>query len=62
MRVFAHVEVGQDLDRLTGSGQFVVARKRNENFVADAADFTIACVGRAAASLPARKVIIVSNG
>ncbi len=38
LRVLAHVQMGQDLHRLARRGQLVVARKRDENLVADAAD------------------------
>jgi hypothetical protein len=38
MGVFAHVQVGEDLDRLTNRRKFIVTRKRNKNFVADTAD------------------------
>jgi len=38
MRVFAHGQMGENSDGLTGGGKFVVTRKRNENFVADAVD------------------------
>ena len=38
LRVFADVEMSEDLHGLTGRGKFVVARQRDENFVADAAD------------------------
>src|SRR5205814_2158038 len=38
LRIFANVKMNQDLNWLSGSRQFVITRKRNENFVADAAD------------------------
>src|SRR5688500_14664589 len=38
VRVFADMEMRQDLHRLTGGGKFIVAGKRDENFVADATD------------------------
>ena len=37
VRVFAHVQMGQNLHRLARRREFVVARERDENFVADAA-------------------------
>ena len=36
MRVFADGEMCQNADRLTDCRQFIVARERDENFVADA--------------------------
>ncbi len=38
LSVFADVKMGQDVDRLTRRRELVVTRKRNENFVAHAAD------------------------
>ena len=37
VRVFPDMQMSQDVDGLSGGGQFVVARERDENFVADAA-------------------------
>jgi hypothetical protein len=38
MRVFANGQMRENPDGLADGGKFIITRKRNENFVADAVD------------------------
>src|SRR2546430_6685412 len=55
VRVFPDVEMSQDLNGLSGGGQFIVARERNENFVADAAHVDDRLGGQGRSERPVEK-------